>query len=107
MRENMLLLVMIAMSSMTLFAGAVVAANAQRASSSGYMVAVLVGVLLAGLNAWIVYRTATVLARFTSSCSPSRQEWAGRTFFLAIVLWLPLAAYLGDVVSSVFVRLAM
>ena len=100
----MLLTLMIATSSMTIFASAVLPARHEHAALGGYVVAILIGVLLAGCNAGIVNEAANALA-FSSSYSTSRQQWWGRAFFLVIPLWLPLAAYLGDRASSGLTRL--
>jgi len=102
----MLLTLLAALSSATFFASAVLAARHEHAALVGYILAVVTGLLLATGNGWAVYRAGTLLANLTSSSSKARQDWWGRAFFLLILLWLPLAAYLGDRVSSAVIRLA-
>jgi hypothetical protein len=102
----MLLTLLTALSSLTFFASAVLAARHQHAGLGGYILAIFIGVLLAGCNAWIVDKSGTILANLTVSCSKPRQEFWGKVFFVAILLWLPLAAFLGDWVSSAIIRIA-
>jgi hypothetical protein len=98
--------VLMGVSSTTFFASAVLAARHEHPAFGGYILAIVVGVLLAGCNGWIMYKAAEVLANLTTASSASRQGWWGRAFSLVVLLWLPLAAYLGDWVSSTMIRLA-
>ena len=101
----MLLTLLMAVSSATFLLSAVLAANHEHARSGGYVLAIVAGILLAGCNGWILYRAADELANLTTSSSESLQEWWGRAFFLIVLLWVPVAAFLGDWVSSTLIRL--
>jgi len=100
----MLLTLMAAASSVTFFASAVLAAKHEHAALGGYLMATLVGLVLAACNFWLFYKAADVLARVTASSSEPRQEWAGKAFFLVFLLWVPLAAFVGDWVASAVLR---
>ena len=100
----MLLTLMTASSSVTFFVSAVLVAKHVNASLGGYLMAILVGLLLAVCNAWTVHKVGEILAKLTSSWSKSRQDWCGRAFFIAMLLWLPFAAFLGDWVTSAAMR---
>jgi len=102
----MLLTLLAASSSVTFLASAVLAAKHEHAALGGYLLAVLVGLLLAACNAWVIYRAGDRLAGATASSSKARQEWFGRAFFLVFLLWLPLAAFLGNWVTLAVMRFA-
>jgi hypothetical protein len=102
----MLLTLLTALSSATFFGSAVLAAIHEHATLGGYVLAIVIGLLLAACNAWIVYKAGDVVADLTSSCSKPRQKWCGRVFFLVILLWIPLAAFLGDWTTSAVIRFA-
>lgn len=102
----MLLTLLAATSSVILFASAVLAATHGHAAFGTYLLAIVVGLLLALCNGWIVYKAGDLLAKLTCSSSKRRQEWFGRAFFLVILLWLPVAAYVGSWVSSAVMRFA-
>jgi hypothetical protein len=92
----MLLTLLAAVSSVTFLASAVLAAKNTHAAIGGYVLAIIIGLLLAACNAWVVYKAGEHVANLTSSSS----------FFLAILLWLPLAAFLGNWVALVVMRFA-
>ena len=102
----MLLTLLTATSSVTFLASAVLAARREHATPAGYVLAIIAGILLATCNAWVIYKACDILADLTTSSSKARQEWYGRAFFVVIFLWLPLAAYLGDWVTSAVMRFA-
>jgi hypothetical protein len=102
----MLLILLAASSSVTFFVSAVLAARHANATRGDYVLAIITGLVLALCNAWVVYKAGETLANVTSSCSKSRQEWCGRGFFLAMVLWMPLAAFFGNWVTAAAMRLA-
>lgn len=102
----MLLTLLAAVSSVTLLVSAVLAARHEHAALGGYLLAIVVGLLLAACNAWMIYKAGNLLANRTSSSSKPRQEWFGRAFFLVILLWLPLAAFIGGWVASAVMRVA-
>ena len=102
----MLLTLLAALSSATFFASAVLAAKHEHATLGGYLLSIVVGLVLAACNAWAIYKAGAVLARVTASSPKARQEWSGRAFFLLILLWSPLAAFLGNWVTSAVMRFA-
>jgi hypothetical protein len=102
----MLLTLLMVLTSVTFFASAVITAKHERATLAGYLLAIVIGLLLAACNAWVVYKAGDLMAMLTSSSSKVRQDWVGRLFFLAIMVWLPLAAFLGNFVASTLMRFA-
>src|SRR5262245_479387 len=100
----MLLTLMTATSPVTFLASAIFAARHEHASLEGYVTAILIGLLLAVCNAWAIYGVCGKFANLTSPHSISRKEWYGRAFVLIMVLWLPVAAFFGDWVTSAVVR---
>src|ERR1700691_5402267 len=100
----MLLTLLTALTSATFFASAVLAAKHQHAAVGGYLLAIVVGLVLAACNGWVIYKAGAALAHVTASSSKTGQEWSGRAFFLLILLWLPLAAFLGNWMTSAVVR---
>lgn len=102
----MLLTLLAAVSSVTFFASAVLAAKHEHAALGGYLMATLVGLVLAPCNAWVIYKAGDALAHLTASSSKARQEWSGRAFFLVILLWLPFVAFVGNWAASAAMRFA-
>jgi hypothetical protein len=103
----MLLTLLAATSSVTFLISAVLAARHANAPLGDYVVAIVIGLLLAACNAWMVYKAGGILADLTKSWSQSRQEWAGRAFFLVMLLWIPFAAFFGDWVTLAAIRLGI
>jgi hypothetical protein len=104
--EAMLLVLLTAMSSAALLAAAVSAARHEHAALGGWLLAITAGVLLAVCDAWAVYRAGFLLAGLTDSRSERRQEWCGKMFCLAVLLWTVAAGLFADRVASAVVRLA-
>ena len=103
----MLLTLLTFTSSATFLTSAVLAARHANVAVGNYIVAVIIGLLLAACNAWMVYKAGDILAGLTKSWSKSRQEWSGRAFFLMMLLWMPFAAFIGDWVTSAAIRLGL
>jgi hypothetical protein len=103
----MLLTLLTGTSSATFFAAAVVAARHAKAGLGGYALAIIIGLFLAVCNAWILYKLGDILAGLTRSHSEAQQNRWGRAAFVAMVLWLPVAAFLGDWVASAAMRLVV
>lgn len=82
-----------AMTSATVLAGALLAAHNDHASSGGYLAGIIVGILLATLNFWIVHSGALLLARRANSKSQSFQNLVGKTLFLGFFPWAALAEF--------------
>lgn len=101
----MLLTLLTAASSVTLFVAASAAATHAKAGFGGYALTIFVGLLLAVCNALILYKLADILAVATKSRSEVQQNRWGRVAAVVMVLWLPLAAFLGDWVGSEAMRL--
>lgn len=71
----------------------------------GYSLAITVGLLLATCNAFGFNKVVEILAHYTSSYSETQQRWLGDAFVLVVLLWLPVAAFLGYLVTSAILRL--
>jgi hypothetical protein len=93
-------------SSVSFLAGSVSAARLASAGFFGYLLAVVIGLLLAAANAWAMYKVLDNLVRLSPRWSES--EWFGVAIFSAIVLfWLPLATFLGYWVGAAAIRTAL
>jgi hypothetical protein len=102
----MLFTLVSATASTTFFAAALFAAKHANAGTRGYVLGIAVGLILAVLNFWTLYRVGDILAGVTKSRSEASQDRWGRaaTFFL-VALWLPVAAFLGDWIATTAIRL--
>ena len=94
-------------SSATLVASAVISAKHAQAGLGSYSLAIIIGLLLAVCNAWTMYKVGGTLADRSKRYSESVKEWRFRALYLAATLWIPLAAFLGDWVTSAAIRLAV
>lgn len=105
--NSVLLTLLEASSSVTFLAGAVLAARHKHAGLHEYVLAIVVGLVLAGCNARAVHMAAEVVANRTTSIPESRQAWLGPVFCLLVLLWLPVAAFLGNWIATVMLRFAI
>ena len=101
----MLLTLLMAASSATFLVSALLAARDDNPTVGKYAVAVLVGALLAAFNAWTVHKAGVLLADRTAALSQTRQEWAGKAFFLVMLMWLPAAALIGKLLTLAVTQL--
>ncbi|SRR5216683_4130091 len=89
-------------------AGALDAAKAARAGSTGYALAVIVGLLLGSFCTWTTWTVGkaivtSVLGR--PDYSDSRKDWVARGMFFSTLLWIVFAFILGEWASSTLIRL--
>lgn len=96
---------MTAVTSAGILGCAVAAAKYAKAGLGGYVLAIIIGSSLAICNAWGMYKILDIIADLTSSYSETQQEWLGRAFWLLILLWVLVAAFLADLVTSAVMRL--
>ena len=92
-------------SSATFLLGALSSARDGKVGFGGYAFAITVGLLLGACNAWTMYKVAGAVAGRSKRYSESVQEWCFRALYFAAMLWIPFAAFLGDWVTSVAMRL--
>jgi hypothetical protein len=97
---------LVGLSSVTFFAGVVLTAIKAHVALGDFILVVVVGILLAGCNAWAIYKICMVLANFTASWSESRQKWCGGVFILIFMTWTLLSAYIGSRMALAVLRLA-
>lgn len=101
----MLLILMAAITSASFFGGALAAAIHAKAGLSGYTLATIIGLSLAICNALMIYKLGGILADRTISYSETQQEWFGRAFYVFSLLWLVIAAVIGNLVTAAAMRL--
>ena len=78
-----------AMSSLTLFLSAVMAARGMHAGPVGYTMSVLLGIVLAVANAWLLERIVrSVSTRLLG------------LVYVGAVIWIPFAAFVADRLAS-------
>ncbi len=94
-------------SSATFIASTVVSAKHAKAGVGSYALAIAIGLLLGACNAWSMYKVGRTVAGRTKAYSESQQEWCFRALYLAATLWIPVAAFLGDWVTSAVIRLVV
>lgn len=76
----------------------------------GYTLAIAVGLAVGMCFAWVMYATHKIVGeklqrRAPSETSLGKQEWYFRGFYLAKILWIALAGFLGFWLSSVLLRI--
>lgn len=88
-------------------------ASAQHAmvGPGGYASAIAVGLAVGVCCAWAMYATHKVVVsklqrRLPSETSLAKQEWYFFGFYLAKILWLGFAGFLGSWLSSALLRVA-
>jgi hypothetical protein len=101
----MLLTLLAVLSSTTLLVGSILAAKSEHAGPTCYVVAIFLGVTLAAANFWGVHKAGFHLARFTSSRSPTVQDWSGRAFCLVSLAWAACAEPVGFGAALISIRL--
>jgi hypothetical protein len=98
---------LIAISSMTLLGSAVLAASGANGGVRSYVVVAISGLLLATCNAWTWSKIGDAVDDHVKPFSESQQERYLRTLYLALAIWALCAAFLGVVISSAILRLAL
>jgi hypothetical protein len=101
----MLLTLLMAISSATFLMSALLTVRNDDPTLGRYGLALFVGALLAASNAWAVYRAGLLLADRSASWPQTRQELVGKAFFLVILLWLPVAALIGKLITMAVTQL--
>ncbi len=102
----MLLTLLAVLSSTTVLVGAVLAARLGHAQLGGYLLAIAIGLPLAAFNLWMVHKAGFVLACFTRSISDLSQNWFGKAFCSACLLWTVCAGFVGFWAASAVIRFA-
>jgi hypothetical protein len=100
----MLLTLLAVLSSTTMLVGAVLAAKLGHAQLGGYLLAIIIGLPLAAFNLWMVHKVGFLLANVTRSRSEPEQNWFGKAFSLAFLLWAACAGFVGFWAASVMMR---
>ena len=91
--------------SITLLASAVQAARNANASTGSRALVFAVGVILAVCYEWLAHKCADLFDRRSSRLSERTQKCCLRGFYCGLVLFLPLAAFVGHSVSLRLLRL--
>ncbi len=92
-------------TSLALFTGAVHGAYRARAGPGGYLLAIIIGLLLASCNVWGLFKVVGFLAERTKSYSETLQNLFGLVFLLLFLLWVLVAISIGGWVTSAVLRL--
>ncbi len=93
------------MTSVAFFASAVATAKHTNAGLGGYIVAIIIGSLLAIANAWGLYKIVRILADLPISLTRKQEEWFGVAFWLLVLLWGLVGAILAGWVTSAILQL--
>lgn len=101
----MLWTLLTAISSLTIFATSVISAKQMRGGPGSYLLAIAIGAALAVCNAWAASRIATTADQSSRGYSPSIREWCLGGLYFAAILWMPVAAFIGDWATSTVLRL--
>jgi hypothetical protein len=102
----MLWTLMVAITSGILLVVPIQAANLRNTGLGGYAVATMVGLLLAGLNAWASGRVANAVDIRIKHSPESFQERYLSGLYLGAFVWMLLAAFIGDWLTSSVLQLA-
>jgi hypothetical protein len=79
---------LIATSSSAFLGGAVAAVHVTSGGARNYLVATLVGILLAVANAWTWSKVAGTVERHIKAFSDADREWYLRLLYLAVAIWV-------------------
>lgn len=75
--------------------GAILAAHLRHAGPAGTLLAVLIGIVLAALNLWMVHKVGALLASHTRSTSERSQDLQGKAFCVVCLAWVGVAEFVG------------
>ena len=92
-------------SSLTILATSVMSAKQVRGGPASYALATALGAVLAVCNAWAVSKIAATAEENSRGHSPSIREWCLGGLYFAAILWMPVAAFIGDWATSAVLRL--
>jgi hypothetical protein len=104
LRIGMLWTLLTVMSSGTIFIGALIGAKDAQARFGGFAIAVIVGLLQACFNTWMLYRISDAIAYRSSRYSQSAQEWCFRVLYAAAALLVPVATFFGNRIGTLAIR---
>lgn len=85
---------------------AVGAAREAKIGFIGYALAVAIGLAMGGGLTWVMWNTGERVIAAVEARSEARQELYFRMLYLAAVLWVLIAIFIADYVTSVAMRLA-
>jgi uncharacterized YccA/Bax inhibitor family protein len=80
------------------------AAQHANARPGGYVLAVILGVIVGGCCAWVMWATHKTAVKGIKQQQPSRQAWSFPALYLVTLLWIMLAGFLGFWVPSMLLR---
>ena len=96
----MLWTLLTAISSLTIFATSVISAKQVRGGPGSYALAIAIGAVLAVCNALAASKIAATADENSRRYSPSIREWCLGGLYFAAILWMPVAAFIGDWATS-------
>lgn len=98
---------LIFVSSAGFFGSALGAAYATSGSVRGFVVAAIVGLLMATSNAWTWSKIGDAVDDYVRPLVESQQERYLRAVYLAAAVWVLCAGLLGGLIASAILRLAL
>lgn len=103
--NSQLMVLTIALSSAASVSAGVGFAHAKHAQLSGYLTTIVVCLLLAACNAWVIALAFRLGAKLMSQREVSYREITGRLVALALGLWVLLVALIAAKLTAAIVQL--
>ena len=85
-------------------AGALASAKDAKVGWGGYIVAITIALALGGFCAWAMRTVGHAIAARSERHSVSLGEWYFRALYLAAILWIVFALFLGNWATSALMR---
>ena len=82
------------------------AARAARTSPFGYVLSVLIGLVLGGASTWAMWSVGERIGTAAQVQPESRRQVYFRVLYVAAVVWILIALFIADRVTSAAMRLA-
>ena len=81
-------------------------AQARRANVgvAGYILALIVGIVLAAFFGWTMWATHWAVGHKIMKAAPAKQEWYARALYFTKLLWIALAAFVAGWLSNVVLQ---
>lgn len=101
----MLLVLLAAMSSTAMLVGAVLAASLPRAGFATYLLALIVGLVFAACNFWIVRSAGLFLVKLPKRSLEHYGNRIGQVFCVSVLLWVGCGGFVGFWAAAALLRL--
>jgi hypothetical protein len=71
---------------------------------AGYMLAISVGIALGAFFGWTMWASHWIVGNKITRAAPAKEEWYCRALYFTKLLWIMLAAIVGQWLSKVVMR---